>query len=164
MPSFDIVSEVDLQEVDNAVNQVKKEIQTRYDFKGSKSSISYEKGQEIIKVHADDTMKLRAIGEMLYQKATKRGISAKSLEFGETERGTGDSIRQEITVKQGIKTEDAKKLVKSIKEANIKKVQAQIQGEQVRVTGPKRDDLQQAIQFIKESITDLDLQFINFRE
>jgi uncharacterized protein YajQ (UPF0234 family) len=163
MPSFDIVSEVDLQEIDNAVNQAKKEIETRYDFKGSKCAISYERSGSI-KITADDTMKLRSVNDILIQKLSKRGVSTKSLEYKEHERGSGDTIRQELVIKEGIKQDDAKRVVKVIKESNIKKVQGQIQGEQVRVTGPKRDDLQQIIQYIKENVTDLDLQFTNFRD
>lgn len=162
MPTFDIVAEVNLQEVDNAINQAKKEIETRYDFKGTKSSISYDKSGTI-SIVADDTMKLRSVNEILSQKLSKRGISLNSLEYKETERGSGDTIRQDIVLKQGIKTDDAKRIVKLIKDSK-KKVQGQIQGEQVRVTGAKRDDLQEVIQLVKGNITDLDLQFTNFRD
>lgn len=163
MPSFDIVSEVNLQEVDNALNQARKEIETRYDFKGSKSEIKHEKDKGIILL-ADDTMKLKSLNDIINQKFAKRGISPKSLEAKETEKASGDMLRQVISLKQGIKTEDAKRIIKVIKDSGIKKVQAQIQGEQVRVTGPKRDDLQSAIAVVKEHVSDLDLQFINFRE
>jgi cyclic-di-GMP-binding protein len=163
MPSFDIVAEVDLQEVDNAINQARKEIETRYDFKGSKCSIDYDKNATITLV-AEDSMKLRSVSEILNQKMAKRGISLKSLEYKETEKASGDTIRQDVVLKQGIKTDDAKRIVKAIKEGKLKKVQGQIQGEQVRVSGPKRDDLQEAIQLVKSEIPDLDLQFTNFRD
>lgn len=163
MPSFDIVSELDLQEVDNAVNQTKKEIQTRYDFKGSKASIEFEKPGPIV-VLADDKMKLQAINEILSQKLAKRGVSVKSLERKESEKASGDMLRQDITLKQGIIQDDAKKLIKIIKDLGVRKSQAQIQGEQVRVTAPKRDDLQQIIQLLKSSSLDIDVQFTNFRD
>jgi len=163
MPSFDIVAEVNLQEVDNAINQTKKEIETRYDFKGSKSSISYDKNATIT-IIADDSMKLRSVSEILNQKISKRGISLKSLEYGQTEKGSADTIKQLVTLKQGIKTEDAKRIIKILKESKLKKTQAQIQGEQVRVTAPKRDDLQLAIQVVKAEVSDLDLQYTNFRD
>lgn len=163
MPSFDVVSEVDMQEVDNALNQARKEIETRYDFKGSKSEIKHEKDKGIVLV-ADDTMKLKSLNDIINQKFAKRGISPKSLDAKEAENASGNMLRQIISLKQGIKTEDAKRIVKSLKDSGIKKVQAQIQGEQVRVTGPKKDDLQAAMKIIKENISDLDLQFTNFRD
>ncbi len=163
MPSFDIVSEVDLQEVDNAINQAKKELETRYDFKGCKCEINYEKGKAI-NLLADDSMKLRSLTDVLNQKMAKRGISPRSLDYQAQEKGSGDMLKQAVLLKQGINTDDARRITKMIKESGLKKVQAQIQGEQVRVTGPKRDDLQAAIAFIKEKITDLDLQFSNFRD
>jgi cyclic-di-GMP-binding protein len=162
MPSFDVVSNVDMQEVDNAVNQVKKELLTRYDFKGSKSEVTLEK--DSINLLADDSLKLKAINEMLNQKMSKRGISPKSLDYKEPEKASGDTIRQKVEIKQGISTEEGKKIIKLIKELNIKKVQGQIQDEQVRVSGPKRDDLQAVIQMLKEKVTTLDLQFLNFRD
>ena len=162
MPSFDVVSEVEMQEVDNAVNQAKKEIETRYDFKGSKSEISQQ--GENITLLADDQMKLRAITEILSQKMTKRGISAKSLDFGNKEEATGGMIRQKLTITQGIASDKAKAIIKKIKEQKMKKIQAQIQGEKLRITGPKRDDLQEVIAFLKKEVTDIDLQFENFRD
>lgn len=163
MPTFDIVSEVNFQEVDNAVNQAKKEIETRYDFKGSKSEIKYEKETSLTLI-ADDRMKLRSIVDVISQKMSKRGISPKSLDFQTVESASGDMLRQNVLFKNGIKSEDAKKITKTIKEFGLKKIQAQIQGEQIRITGPKRDDLQAVISLVKEHITDLDLQFINFRD
>ncbi len=164
MPSFDVVSEVDLQEVDNAVNQVKKEIETRYDLKGSDSTIEFSQKDSVINIQANDSMKLKSIAEILNQKAAKRGISVRSLEYKDASKSSGDKIRQVVAIKKGITTEDGKKIVKIIKEIGIKKSSAQIQDDQVRVTGPKRDDLQQIIQVLKTKVTDLDLQFTNFRD
>ncbi|MCL4139593.1 UNVERIFIED_CONTAM: hypothetical protein GTU68_024745 [Idotea baltica] len=162
MPTFDVVSTVDLQEVDNAVNQARKELNTRYDFKGSKSKIEHE--NDAITLVADDSMKLKAVVEIISQKMTKRGVSTRSLDFKEVEKASGDIVRQKVMIKQGISTENGKRIVKVIKDKKLKKIQAQIQGDQVRVSGPKRDDLQGVIELLKESVTDLDLQFVNFRD
>lgn len=162
MPSFDVVSQVDTQEVDNAVNQARKEINTRYDFRGSKCKIDLE--ENTITLHADDKMKLEAMQGMLREKMAKRGISARSLEFKEADDATGGTYRQIVTVKQGIEQEEGRKIVKLIKDEKLKKVQAQIQQDQVRVTGAKRDDLQGVIALLKEKVTNLDLQFVNFRD
>ena len=161
MPSFDAVSKVDMQEVDNAVNQAKKEIGTRYDFRGTKCEIILE--TESITLAADDKMKLQAMTEILNQKMVKRGIGVRSLEYKEPETATGGSLRQKIMIKQGISTEDGKKIVKLIKEKGLKKIQAQIQQDQVRVTGPKRDDLQAVIAILKSEV-ELELQFVNFKD
>jgi len=161
MPSFDVVSTIDLQEVDNAVNQVKKEITTRYDFKGAKSSIEYDK--EKITILADDNMKLKAIQEILAQKLVKRGIGLRSLEYKEPEKASGDALRQLVILKQGISTDDGRKIVKLIKDQKLKKVQGQIQQDQVRISAPKKDDLQKVISLLKAEI-DLELQFVNFRD
>ena len=161
MPTFDVVSEVDMQEVDNAINQARKEISTRYDFKGSSSSIEWEK--TTITLNADDKMKLSALEEILKQKLSKRGIGPRALDFKEPEKSSGDGLRQLVEIRQGIAIEDARKIVKLIKDKKLKKVQAQIQSDQVRVSGPKRDDLQGVIAILKEEV-DLELQFINFRD
>lgn len=161
MPSFDVVSKVDMQELDNAVNQAIKEIQTRYDFKGSKSKV--ELNSEHIEIVADDKMKLEAIHQILNQKLVKRGIGLKSLDYKEPEKASGDALRQKVEIKQGISTEDGKKINKKIKDLGLKKVSSQIQGDQVRVNGPKRDDLQEVIAALKSSI-DLELQFVNFKD
>jgi uncharacterized protein YajQ (UPF0234 family) len=161
MPSFDVVSNVDMQEVDNAVNQARKELNTRYDFKGSKSAIDVEKNT--ITVLADDKMKLEALIEIIKQKMAKRQIGMRSLDFKEPEEATAGMIRQKIEIKQGINTEEGKKMVKMIKDQNLKKVQAQIQDEQLRITAPKRDDLQAVIAILKEKAT-LELQFVNYRD
>jgi len=161
MPTFDIVCETDKQEMDNAVNQTQKAIATRYDFKGSKSSI--ELGDTDITIKADDDYKLTAICEVLRAKMTRRNLDAKSLEYGEAENASGGSKRQVITIKQGISQELAKSIVKHIKEEKMK-VQASIQGDQVRVTGKKRDDLQEAIALIRGMDADRPLIFTNFRD
>jgi uncharacterized protein YajQ (UPF0234 family) len=161
MPSFDIVSKVDMQEVDNAVNQTVKEIGQRYDFKGSKSEITQEK--DSIKILADDDYKLKAVVDVLQSKFLKRSISIKALQYGKAEPASGGLIRQIITVQQGISKEKGKEIVAVVKESKIK-VQAQIQDDQVRVTGKNRDDLQDAIQLLKGKDLGVEMQFVNFRE
>jgi len=161
MPSFDIVSKVDMQEVDNAVNQAIKEIGQRYDFKGSKSEISQEK--DAIKVLADDDYKLKAVIDVLQSKFLKRNISIKSLKYGKVEPASGGMVRQMIDVQQGISKEKGKEIIAAIKESKIK-VQAQIQDDQVRVTGKNRDDLQACIQLLKGKDLEVEMQFTNFRE
>ncbi len=163
MPSFDISSEVDLQEVDNAINQVLKEIATRYDFRGSKTKVTFDKTQKTITIFAEDDMKLKATLEMTHQKLAKRGISLKALKQGKTEDATGMGKRVVITLIMGIETEKGKEITKALKESKLK-VQAQIQDEKVRVTGKKRDDLQDAIAFLKTQDLELPLQFDNFRD
>jgi uncharacterized protein YajQ (UPF0234 family) len=161
MPSFDIVSKVDMQEVDNAVNQAVKEIGQRYDFKGSKCQITPEK--DSVKVLADDDYKLKAVIDVLQSKFLKRNISIKALQYGKVEPASGGMVRQIITVQQGISKEKAKDITNAIKESKLK-VQAQIQDDQVRVTGKNRDDLQDAIQLLKGKDIDVEMQFTNFRE
>ncbi len=161
MPSFDIVSKVDMQEVDNAVNQAVKEIGQRYDFKGSKCEVSRE--SESIKILADDDYKLKAVIDVLQSKFIKRAISIKSLKYGKVDSASGGMVRQLITVLQGISKEKGKEIIAVIKDSKLK-VQAQIQDEQVRVTGKNRDDLQEAIQLLKGKDLEVEMQFVNFRE
>jgi uncharacterized protein YajQ (UPF0234 family) len=161
MPSFDIVCEIDMQEMDNAVNQVRKEITTRYDFKHSKASISLEDG--VVKLTGDDVNNLNTVCEILRAKMVRRKLEAKSLEYGEPESASGDTKRQTITIKQGVDKELAKKIVKAIKQGKMK-VQAAIQGDQVRVTGKKRDDLQAAMTLVRAMDADRPLSFTNFRD
>ncbi len=163
MPSFDVVCETDLQEMDNAVNQVHKEITTRYDFKGGKSSIELNKDQNIITVVGDDDYKLNTVTEILRGKLAKRNLDPKCLDYGEVEDASGGTRRQVIAIKQGVSTELAKKIVKAIKQEKMK-VQAAIQGEQVRVTGKKRDDLQAVMALIRGMDADRPLNFTNFRD
>jgi cyclic-di-GMP-binding protein len=161
MPSFDIVSEVDMQEADNAVNQASKEIGTRYDFKGSKSSI--EREEAVITVISDDEYKMEQVMDVLKGKLVKRKIDPSVLDFSELEPASGALVRQKVTIRQGVDKELARKIVKTIKNSKAK-VQASIQGEQVRVTGKKRDDLQGVIALMKGSKMEMPLQYINFRD
>lgn len=162
MPSFDIVSELDLQEVDNAVNQTAREIGTRFDFRGGKSEINFNRDEKIIKVIADDDMKLRSIHQILESKMAKRGLDCRSLQFGEQESASGNVIRQNITLKVGLSKEDAKKITKIIKDSKLK-VQPQVQDDQVRVSGKKIDDLQSVISMLKGADLGIPLQYINMR-
>ena len=158
--SFDVVSEVDMQEVDNAVNQAKKEIGTRYDFRGSKAEISLE--SDTIKIIGDDEYKLNAIIDVLKGKMVKRNVAIKNLDYGKVEPAAGATVRQIITIKKGITKENAKEVVKAIKNMKIK-VQASIQEDQVRVSGKDKDDLQAVIQMLKQLDIPVELQFVNFR-
>lgn len=158
--SFDVVSKIDMQEVNNAVNQTIKEIQQRYDFKGSKSTVTLN--EDKITIISDDDFKLRSVIDILQSKMVKRNVSLKALEYGKIEAAAGDTVRQVITLQSGISKEKAKDITKLIKESKLK-VQAQYQDDQVRVTGKSKDDLQQAIQLLKERDLGIDLQFINFR-
>jgi cyclic-di-GMP-binding protein len=161
MPSFDVVSKVDMQEVDNAVNQVKKELLTRYDFRGTESEI--DRDEKGITLRSADKEHLSAAYKVLMEKFVKRGVSLRSLEPQDPEPAAKQSMRQLIEIKDGIPTEKGKELVKLIKDNKLK-VQAQIQDEQVRVTGKNKDDLQSAIRLLRGADVGLDLQFINFRE
>jgi uncharacterized protein YajQ (UPF0234 family) len=158
--SFDIVSDVDMQEVDNAVNQATKEISQRFDFRGSKASLALE--GEAIKVIAEDDYKLKNIIDILQAKAIKRGISLKNFEYGKVEPAAQGTVRQVITIKKGISKEKGKEVVAGIKDAKLK-VQAQIMDDQVRVSGKNKDDLQNVILKLKQMDFDIDLQFVNFR-
>ena len=158
--SFDVVSEVDMQEVDNAVNQAKKEIGTRYDFRGSKAEISL--AGDTIKIIGDDEYKLNAIIDVLKGKMVKRNVAIKNLDYGKVEPAAGATVRQIITIKKGITKENAKEVVKAIKNMKIK-VQASIQEDQVRVSGKDKDDLQAVIQMLKQLDIPVELQFVNFR-
>lgn len=161
MPSFDIVSKTDVQEVDNAVNQAVKEMEQRYDFKGSKSEIKWEKKEDIT-VIADDDGKLRSVLDILQTKLVKRGVSLKSLEYGKVEDASGSMKKQVLKIRQGIPSEKAKEITKLVKELKLK-VQTQIMDDQIRVTGKKIDDLQEAIQAIKAKDMEISLQFVNMR-
>ena len=160
-PSFDVVSEVNMQEVSNAVNQTLKEITQRFDFKGSKSTVEIENGNSIKIVTEDDT-RMRNIVDILQSKFIKRGVAIKNLEYGKVETAAGGMVRQSIRVKQGIEADVAKKITKDIKTLKVK-VQAQVQDDQVRVSGKKIDDLQAVIAFLKGQDYGVELQFSNFR-
>jgi len=161
MPSFDIVSEADLSEVDNALNNLSREISTRYDFKGSNCSVEHKDG--VITICADDDLKLKQIHEILRSNLHKRGIEPGQLDYQKIDPAAGMSVRQNVLVKQGLEKELAKKIVKDIKGSKLK-VQVSIQGDSLRVSGKKRDDLQSAIAFVKELGIEQPLQYNNFRD
>ena len=161
MPSFDIVCEVNKVELKNALEQVNKEVSNRFDFKGSDARVEQKEFE--LSVFADDDFKLKQVTEVLHAKLAKRGVDVRLLTEKSKEKISGDKLKQIVTVKNGIETELAKKIVKLIKDAKIK-AQASIQGETVRVTGTKRDDLQEVIALCKKSITEVPLEFNNFRD
>lgn len=162
MPSFDVVSQVDLQEVENAVNQARKEVSQRYDFRGSNAAIEWDK-KEVISIESADEFKVKAVDDVLREKLAKRNVPLKSLDPGKIEPASGGRAKQEVKIRQGIDSDRARLITKLVKELKLK-VQAQIQGDQVRISGKKRDDLQAAIQAIKAKEIDVPLQFINFRD
>jgi len=161
MPSFDVVCETDMQEMDNAVNQTHKEITTRYDFKGSKANITLS--DEGITIIGDDDYKLNTVTEILRAKLVRRNLDSKCLEYGEVEDASGSVKRQMLSIKQGISQELAKTVIKAIKQEKMK-VQAVIQGDQIRISGKKRDDLQAVMALIKGMDTDRPVKFVNFRD
>ena len=162
MPTFDVVSEVDMQEVRNAVDQAKREITTRYDFKDTNSSLDLQ-GNEI-KMASTSEDRLRALRQVLEEKLVRREVSLKALEYGKVEEASGSTVRQSATLNAGISQEKAKELNKFIKGLNLKGVQSQAQGDQLRVTGKKRDDLQAVIAALKGDDFGVPLQFNNFRD
>ena len=161
MPSFDIVSQVNQQEVKNAVEQTNKEVSNRFDFKGSDARV--EQAEMVLTVYADDEFKLGQVTDVLRGRLAKRSVDVRSLEVGAIEKISGDKVKRPITVKVGIAQEKAKQIQKMIKDSKMK-VAASIQGDAVRVSGGKKDDLQAAIQLVKTSVTDIPVQFINFRD
>ena len=161
MPSFDIVSRLDMAEVDNALAGIAREIGTRYDFKDSKSSVKAEEGALVIL--ADDELKLKQLHELLKVHLTRRKVDAAALDFKPPEKAHANMLRQTVTLKQGVDRELAKRIVRELKDSRLK-VQAAIQGDELRVTGKKRDDLQAAIQLIRGLKLDQPLQYVNFRE
>jgi cyclic-di-GMP-binding protein len=161
MPSFDIVSQVDRQEVKNAVEQTNREIANRFDFKGSDARVEQTKLD--LAVFADDEFKLGQVMDVLRARLAKRNVDVRHLEAGALEKISGDKLKQRVLVKVGIAQDKGKSMVKLVKDSKLK-VQASIQGDAVRVSGGKKDDLQAAIQLVKTSVTDLPLQFINFRD
>lgn len=161
MPSFDIVSEVNRAEADNAVRNVTREISTRYDFKGSKSTVEMKDG--VIEIFADDDMKLRQMHELLQGHMQKRGIEPGSLDYQKEEPAAGQSVRQKVALKEGIDKDLARDIVKKVKGEKLK-VQVAVQGDALRVSGKKRDDLQEVIAFVKSLKIDQPLQYKNFRD
>ena len=160
--SFDIVSKIDLQEVKNAVDQALKELGQRFDFKGSKSEILLDEKNKEISVGSDDEYKLKSVLDILQSKLVKRGISLKALTYGKIEPALSGTVRQKISLQQGIPSEKAKEIVRVIKDLKLK-VQSQIQGDQVRVTGKNKDDLQAVIKHLREKDFGIDMQFMNYR-
>ncbi len=160
--SFDIVSEVDLQEVDNAVNQARKEIAQRYDFKGSKSAIDLNVKERTIALLSDDDFKIRSVLDVLQSKLIKRNVPVKALSYSVVEPAAGGTVRQQITLRVGIDKENAKRIVKMIKETRLK-VQAQIMDDQVRVSGKVKDDLQSIMTMLRQADLDFAIQFTNYR-
>jgi uncharacterized protein YajQ (UPF0234 family) len=161
--SFDITSGVDLQEVDNAVNQARKEVAQRYDFKGSRAAIELNRTDNTITLTADDEFKMNALWEVLQGRLVRRGVPTKNLTPGDIERAANDTVRRIVTLQQGIPTEAAREIVKFLKERKLKKVQAAIQADQVRVSSPSKDDLQEAIRVLRDHDFGVALQFGNYR-
>lgn len=163
MPSFDVVSKIDMQEIDNAVNSVMRELTNRYDFKGAKFSVELKTKDNLILIEAEDDYKLGAIRDSLKVFGTKRGIDPRAFDFQKEEKAGGNSLRQEVKLRNGIEQEVAKKIVKQMKDSKMK-VQASIKGDEVRIDGKKRDDLQEAITLLRSTSYEIPLQFINFRD
>lgn len=161
--SFDVTTGVDLQEVDNAVNQTQKEVAQRYDFKGSKASIDFSRGEGKLVLVADDDFRMRALFDILQSKLIKRGVPVKNLDIGDTKPAGGDTVRKEVGLRMALDSDTARKIAAAIKEAKLKKVQAAIQGDQVRVSSPSRDELQQAIALLKSKDFGVELTFGNYR-
>ena len=161
MPSFDIVSEVNQVEVRNALDQANKELGTRFDFKGSDARVEF--ADKTLTLHADDDFKLKQVTDILTGKLTKRGIDLRALDYGAIEKVSGNKVKQAVTVRSGVAADLAKRIVRLIKDSRLK-VQASIQGDAVRVSGAKRDDLQSAIALVRAQVTDFPLQYGNFRD
>jgi uncharacterized protein YajQ (UPF0234 family) len=163
MPSFDIVNQIDLQEVDNALNQASKEIAQRYDFKNTSTSVAFAEDRKSILIQANSEGRLQAAVDVLQSRLVKRGVSLKALTLGAMEPAAGGHVRQTATLQQGIPVEKGREIVKHLKESKLK-VQTSIQGDQLRVSGKSRDELQSAIQLVREVDVGLELQFVNFRD
>ena len=161
MPSFDIVSEVNQVEVRNALDQANKELSTRFDFKGSNARI--ESDDKSLTLYADDDFKLRQVTDILTGKLAKRQVDIRSLKYGDVEKISGNKVKQSVSVRTGVEQELGKRIVRLLKDSKLK-VQGSIQGDAVRVSGAKKDDLQEAIALVKKSITDFPLQYQNFRD
>jgi uncharacterized protein YajQ (UPF0234 family) len=161
--SFDITSTVDLQEVDNALNQARKEVAQRYDFKGTKASIEFDTKESKLVLVADDDFKLNALWEIVQTRLVRRNVPVKNLTRGPATPAANSTVRQDVALQQGIPTEKARDIVKFLKDAKMKKVQASIQGDQLRVTSPSKDDLQEAMRALREQDFGVALQFGNYR-
>ena len=163
LSSFDVSTGADLQEVDNAVNQATKEVAHRYDFKGSKCSIAFDRTKATLTLMADDDFRMKALFDVLHGKLVKRGVPVKNLDVGAIVPAGGDTVRREIKLTQGIPQEKAKAIVKAIKDRKFKKAQASIQGEEIRVQAPSKDELQEVIAFLRGQDFGLELTFGNYR-
>ena len=163
-PSFDVTSTVDLQEVDNAVNQAKKELAQRYDFKGSKASVELKKSENLIELIADDTYKMNALWDILVTRMVKRGVPAKNLKLSDVEAIGGGLVKRKVELTQGISSDAARDIVTFVKDQKLKKVQASIQGDQLRISSPSKDELQTTMRLLKAQDFGLELQFGNYRE
>ncbi len=161
--SFDVTTGVDLQEVDNAVNQAQKELAQRYDFKGSKAAIEFNRAEALIALVADSDFQMRALFDIVQSKLIKRGVSVKNLDVGEIKQAGGDTVRREIKLKTALDSDTAKKVAAAIKDAKLKKVQAAIQGDQVRVASPSKDELQTAMALLRSKDFGVELKFGNYR-
>ena len=161
--SFDVTTSVDLQEVDNAVNQAQKEISQRYDFKGSVATIDFKRNDGILDLTAESEYRMDALFDVLQSKLIKRGVPVKNLDIGDVKPAGGDKVTRQVKLKMALDGETAKKVAAAIKEAKLKKVQAAIQGDQVRVTSPSRDDLQEAIGLLRSKDFGVELKFGNYR-
>lgn len=161
--SFDVTTGVDLQEVDNAVNQAQKEIAQRYDFKGSKASIDFQRAESMLALVADSDFQMTALFDVLQSKLIKRGVPVKNLDVGKIEQAGGDTVRREVKLKTALDSDTAKKVAAAVKEAKLKKVQASIQAEQVRVSAPDKDALQEAMQMLRKGDYGVELKFGNYR-
>jgi len=161
--SFDVTSSVDLQEVDNAINQARKEIVQRYDFKGSIAAIEFNKAENTLTLVADDNMKMDALWDVLQTRLVRRNVPVKNLKLGDLESATGSSVRRVVTLQQGIPSDAAREIIKYLKDQKLKKVQASIQGDQLRISSASKDELQQAIQVLRAHDFGLSLQFGNYR-
>jgi uncharacterized protein YajQ (UPF0234 family) len=164
MPTFDITSKIDLQEVDNAVNQARKEVAQRYDFKGSKAAIEFSRAENTLVLVADDEFKMRALWELLEGRLVRRKVPVKNLKPGEIQRAANDTVRREIALQIGIPSDASRAIVKFLKDRKLRKVQASIQGDEVRISSPSRDELQDVIQLLREQDFGVALQFGNYRE
>jgi hypothetical protein len=162
-PSFDISTGADLQEVDNAVNQALKEIAQRYDFKGTHCTIDFDRSKAEIRLAADDEFRMEALTDVLQSRMIKRGVPVKNLDLGELEPATGQSVRRTVRLTQGIPADAARKIVKAVKDGGFKKTQASIQGDEIRVTSPSRDELQAVIAALRAQDFGIELKFGNYR-
>jgi hypothetical protein len=161
--SFDVTSSVDLQEVDNAVNQARKEVAQRYDFKGSIAAIEFSKAENTLTLVADDNMKMDALWDVLQTRLVRRNVPIKNLQLGDVETAAGSSVRRIVTLQQGIPSDAAREIIKYLKDQKLKKVQASIQGDQLRVSSASKDELQEAIRLLRAKDFGIALQFGNYR-